>query len=95
MKRRVRVIKSSHQNALELYLDRIATALENMSDALGDGVQNIPVITPIPVNDVIPGDLGRPRGNPGRCGRCKREGRRRMNGKQYCRSCQHEGWWDE
>ena len=95
MKRRVRVIKSSHQNALEKYLDRIATALENISDAMGDGVQDIPVTTPISHACVVSNDRGRPIGNSGRCGRCNREGRRRLNNKPYCRDCKNEGLWDE
>jgi len=35
------------------------------------------------------------RGIPLRCGRCRREGRSRMNNSDRCRECQHEDWWDE
>ena len=35
------------------------------------------------------------RGVPLRCGRCRREGRSRMNHSNRCVECQHEEWWDE
>jgi len=40
---------------------------------------------------------GRPdrRGQPLRCGRCRREGRSRMNHSNRCVECQHEEFWDE
>jgi len=31
----------------------------------------------------------------GQCGRCKRDGRRRLNFKAFCVDCEHEPWWDE
>ena len=37
----------------------------------------------------------RRRGIPLKCGRCRAEGRARMNGSDRCRSCLHEDWWDE
>lgn len=40
---------------------------------------------------------GRParRGQPLKCGRCRREGRSRMNHSNRCLDCQHEDFWDE
>jgi len=38
---------------------------------------------------------GSRRGRPLRCGRCRREGRARMNHSNRCVECQHEEWWDE
>jgi len=40
---------------------------------------------------------GRParRGQPLKCGRCRREGRSRMNHSNRCVECQHEEFWDE
>ena len=38
---------------------------------------------------------GREPGTIYRCGRCRRERRRRMNGSDRCVECQHEEWWDE
>jgi hypothetical protein len=35
------------------------------------------------------------RGQPLKCGRCRREGRSRMNHSNRCVECQHEEWWDE
>ena len=35
------------------------------------------------------------RGVPLRCGRCRREGRSRMNHSNRCVECQDEEWWDE
>jgi hypothetical protein len=35
------------------------------------------------------------RGVPLRCGRCRREGRSRMNHSNRCVECEHEEWWDE
>lgn len=35
------------------------------------------------------------RGRPLKCGRCRREGRSRMNHSNRCVECQHEEWWDE
>jgi len=35
------------------------------------------------------------RGVPLRCGRCRREGRSRMNHSNRCVECQNEEWWDE
>lgn len=86
--KRVRNIKTSHQNKLEEYLDRIAVALEVIGDRLGDE----PVQEASQRRD---GHPGRPHGLPGHCGRCRREGRRRMNGKPHCHECIHEGWWEE
>ena len=34
-------------------------------------------------------------GKPLRCGRCRREGRSRMNHSNRGIECQHEDWWDE
>lgn len=31
----------------------------------------------------------------GQCGRCKRDGRRRLNFKPFCVDCENEPWWDE
>ena len=44
-----------------------------------------------------PTATGRPdrRGQPLKCGRCRREGRSRMNHSNRCVECQHEEWWDE
>lgn len=41
------------------------------------------------------GVVGRPAGKPSHCGRCGREGTRRMNHSHACRECVHEAWWDE
>lgn len=41
------------------------------------------------------GVVGRPAGKPSHCGRCGREGTRRMNNSNHCRQCRHEAWWDE
>ena len=38
---------------------------------------------------------GRAPGTISRCGRCRREGTRRMNHSDRCRECHHEEWWDE
>jgi len=38
---------------------------------------------------------GRTPGTISRCGRCRREGTRRMNHSDRCRECHHEEWWDE
>lgn len=38
---------------------------------------------------------GRTPGTISRCGRCRREGTRRMNHSDRCRECLDEEWWDE
>jgi hypothetical protein len=93
--KRVRNLKTSHQNKLEEYLDRIAVALEVISDNLDGGVQHIEVVTPLEASQRRDGQPGRPHGLPGHCGRCGREGRRRMNGKPHCNECINEGWWNK
>lgn len=37
----------------------------------------------------------RRRGKPLKCGRCRREGRSRMNHSDRCIECKDEDWWDE
>ena len=52
-------------------------------------------------NPVDPGETPRQasrrmrRGRPLRCGRCRREGRSRMNHSDRCIECIDEDWWDE
>jgi hypothetical protein len=92
---RRRILKTSHQNKLEEYLDRIAVALEVISDNLDGGVQHIEVVTPLEAREPRDGRPGRPHGLPGHCGRCGRVGRRRMNGKSHCHECKFENWWNE
>ena len=41
------------------------------------------------------GGSGREPGTVSRCGRCRRDHRRRMNHSNRCIDCQHEEWWDE
>lgn len=48
-----------------------------------------------PVIVEVVAESGRQPGTPSHCGRCGREGTRRMNGADHCRFCQHEPFWDE
>jgi hypothetical protein len=89
--KRVRNIKTSHQNKLEEYLDRIAVALE----VIADNLDAFEVTNALEAQEPRDGRPGRPHGLPGHCGRCGREGRRRMNGKPHCHECKIENWWDE
>ena len=52
-------------------------------------------VAPAPsVKHTAPGRPDR-RGRPLKCGRCRREGRSRMNHSNRCVECQHEEFWDE
>lgn len=61
-----------------------------------DGLQSIeqPLENPSAVRARAKGP-GRTPGTISRCGRCRREGTRRMNHSNRCRECLHEEWWDE
>lgn len=91
---------------IEFQLERIADALEDLVSILTPGASGeatprpkVPIIVESPPSKAT-GDgravAGRMRrGRPLNCGRCRREGRSRMNHSERCRECQHEEWWDE
>jgi len=72
---------------------RRAKAPQNAANvATLDGTQSIESKPQVRARAKAP---GRTPGTISRCGRCRREGTRRMNHSDRCRECHHEEWWDE